>query len=248
MTSIEDIQKLQRNVDREMIWHEIFVKISSYLTRFLIKTPLSGNQVTALSICLGVIGVVLLTSPGILLFSLGVLFLYLYWLFDLCDGQVARHKKSTSLKGVYLDLLGHLIIHPAIFLTIGIHLFNESGDILDLILGGFVAFLFLTYYANHKVYLVCEGKRKKELEGSKPLQENVKKENPFFRFMHSIQKSIRYLGNVVTFFLLINVVSHLLLPGVFNLTRYLLFFYLIVYFLLLISQIIVYLNKFPKTD
>lgn len=91
---------------------------SIYITRVLLGTSISPNFLTLLSIAFGIIGCVLLlaTDPWQKLLGLG--FLYLNLLFDRVDGEVARYRKTYSLKGIFLDEMNHLLIPPIFFLTL----------------------------------------------------------------------------------------------------------------------------------
>jgi len=244
MTSTKEIKRFMSEFDNNMWLHKIFNKISPYIVKILIKTPITANQVTILSIIFGAIGIILITFPNNIIYSLGFFFLYFYWLLDLCDGPIARYKQSTSLRGKYLDYFGHLIIHPFIFLAIGLHLFNKSGNISNLILGTSVAFLFLFYFTNHKFYVILT--KKGALVDAHNLSLKNNKTNTR-GIAYQIQKSLRDLLNVVAYFFVANLITHTLsfFKIEVELTFYLLFFYLILYFILFIWQTFSYFKNLP---
>lgn len=84
-------------------------RISPYLTRLLLKTPITANGVTFLMIITGVsIGLALLI-PGNLGLILALIFSQLQMLWDCCDGEIARWRQTQSPKGIFLDRLGHYL-------------------------------------------------------------------------------------------------------------------------------------------
>ena len=84
-------------------------RISPYLTRALLKTPITANGVTYLMIATGVsIGFALQINGGTgLLLALFLSQLQMLW--DCCDGEIARWRQTQSPKGVFLDRLGHYL-------------------------------------------------------------------------------------------------------------------------------------------
>jgi hypothetical protein len=95
-------------------------RISLHVTRILVATPLSANAVTALMIPVGLLAGLALSLPGIAA-AVGAALLAQAWLLlDCCDGEVARWRQTFSLKGPYLDALGHHTIEAALPAGLGI--------------------------------------------------------------------------------------------------------------------------------
>jgi hypothetical protein len=93
--------------------------VSIYATWLLVQTPVTADQVTIASIVLGIAGALALAAPGLGWGILGCLLLYVSFLFDQVDGEVARFRKRSSLRGVYLDELRHLVIYAAPVFALG---------------------------------------------------------------------------------------------------------------------------------
>lgn len=95
---------------------------SIYITHVLLKTKITANQVTILSILFGIAGSLLLLGFEWYIKLLGVTFVYLGILFDKVDGEIARYRKTFSLKGIFWDEVNHLVVPPLfwICLTFGI--------------------------------------------------------------------------------------------------------------------------------
>ena len=95
-------------------------RLSPYLTRLIIRTPLPANGVTALIIPAGLLGAFALTFAGIWPAVLAVLLIQLQLLLDCSDGEVARWRKQFSPIGVYLDQLAHYSTEAAIPAALGV--------------------------------------------------------------------------------------------------------------------------------
>ena len=85
-------------------------RISPYLTRLLLKTPITANGVTYLMITTGISISVALLIPGNLGLVLALVFSQLQMLWDCCDGEIARWRQTQSPKGIFLDRLGPIAL------------------------------------------------------------------------------------------------------------------------------------------
>jgi phosphatidylglycerophosphate synthase len=104
-------------------------RLSPYVTRALVATPLSANAVTALMIPVGLLAAFSLSLPGVWAAVGAVLLVQLKLLLDCCDGEVARWRNTTSIKGVYLDVLSHYSTEAALFAALGIRADGGWGSI-----------------------------------------------------------------------------------------------------------------------
>lgn len=95
-------------------------RISPYLTRVLLRTPLSATAVTWLMIPVGIAAAAALTIPGILGAVLAVLLIQCQQLLDCCDGEMARWRQTFSPAGVYLDRLAHHTATAALPAALGV--------------------------------------------------------------------------------------------------------------------------------
>ncbi|HEY9276332.1 MAG TPA: CDP-alcohol phosphatidyltransferase family protein, partial [Candidatus Nanopelagicaceae bacterium] len=84
-------------------------KLSPYLTRLLLKTPITANGVTYLMIITGISISAALQIPGLFGLFLAFLLSQLQMLWDCCDGEIARWRDTQSPKGVFLDRVGHYL-------------------------------------------------------------------------------------------------------------------------------------------
>jgi phosphatidylglycerophosphate synthase len=95
-------------------------RFSPYLTKLLLRTPISANGVTWLMILAGVAAAAVLSLPGLLPAIGAVLLIQLQLLFDCSDGEVARWRGQSSTVGVYLDRIGHWLTEGALPIAIGV--------------------------------------------------------------------------------------------------------------------------------
>lgn len=144
---MESIAELRRKVAKSERQHyaprhDIIVRrISIYLTWLLLHTPISANGVTVLQILVGTAGGVLLMSADYRINLLGIVLLQLGYILDCSDGEVARYRNQASVRGVFLDLIGHEIVIPVMYMGLALGEFLRSQRLEVLILG-FTAGLF----------------------------------------------------------------------------------------------------------
>ncbi len=137
--------------DSPIIDRYIIRKISGFITGCLIKTPITPNQVTIISLVLGIISGILF-SCGEHAYTLmaGVAY-FLSTIFDQCDGEVARAKQMSSEFGMVFDIIIDSIVNAIIVIGITIAIYKANGSDLTIIAGslsmiGIVISLLLTTY------------------------------------------------------------------------------------------------------
>ena len=104
-------------------------ELSPYLTRLLLRTPISANGVTGLMILTGMGAAGALLIPGLPGVLLAALLGQLQMLWDCCDGEVARWRRTSSPKGVFLDRVGHYVTEGLIPIALGLRAagFPDAG-------------------------------------------------------------------------------------------------------------------------
>jgi phosphatidylglycerophosphate synthase len=116
-------------------------KLSPYLTRLLLKTPITANGVTYLMISTGISISAALQIPGIFGLFLAFLLSQLQMLWDCCDGEIARWRDTQSPKGVFLDRVGHYLTESLIPIALAWRI--GDGDYELLFLGSLISVLIL---------------------------------------------------------------------------------------------------------
>src|SRR5881409_3229356 len=114
-------------------------KVSASLTPIFLRTGLSPNAITVLSL---VIGLLAAASFGVGSYTAGLMGALLFQLaaiVDCCDGEVARLTHRQSRFGEQLDITADNVVHMAIFAGVAWGLFLQqepgSGSWLLLALG-----------------------------------------------------------------------------------------------------------------
>jgi phosphatidylglycerophosphate synthase len=104
-------------------------RLSPYLTRVLLPTPITANGVTWLMVATGMSAGFALLIPGLGGALLAALLGQLQMLWDCCDGEVARWRRTTSPKGVFIDRVGHYTTEGLIPIALGLRAagFPEAG-------------------------------------------------------------------------------------------------------------------------
>jgi phosphatidylglycerophosphate synthase len=95
-------------------------RVSPFVTRLFLRTPLTPNAVTWLMIAVGLAAAGVLTLPGPLPAIAAVLLIQVQLLLDCVDGEMARWLDRRSPVGVYLDRIGHYLTETALPIALGI--------------------------------------------------------------------------------------------------------------------------------
>ncbi len=95
-------------------------RLSPYLTRLLLPTPLTPNAVTWLMIASGLLAAGMLSVPGLWTALAAVALIQAQLLFDCSDGELARWRRTGSPVGIYLDRVGHYVTEAALPIGLGI--------------------------------------------------------------------------------------------------------------------------------
>lgn len=131
-------------------------KISLQVTRGLLDTSLTPNQMTLIALVFGLaaIGVVLAAGPASLV--AGALLLQVQSILDGCDGEISRLKYIRSRLGEWLDQVGDDVVNVGFFAAAGWVLWRDGSALAGwLALVGTV--LHLVYQAALYAALVLRG-------------------------------------------------------------------------------------------
>lgn len=99
-----------------------------YLTRVLLRTPISANGVTAIMILTGACVAFALLIPGLPGAVLAAILAQTQMLWDCCDGEVARWRRDFSTAGVFLDKVGHFTAEGLIPIAWGLRAAGWPGE------------------------------------------------------------------------------------------------------------------------
>jgi phosphatidylglycerophosphate synthase len=100
--------------------------LSRFLTRRLLVSPVTPNQITIVSIVVGLAGALGLATVSYTVRLTGVLTLLISSVLDGVDGELARARREQSPLGARLDLAGDYIVNFAAFVGLGIGLGRQG--------------------------------------------------------------------------------------------------------------------------
>jgi hypothetical protein len=150
--SIEELKKICYRPKKETGMVLAYRKVSFYFTKLLLYTPISANQVSIAAMLIGLIGSFLLIFNNIILDILAVIMLYMWFMGDFCDGEIARYRGTAGSKGIgpFLDWLNVYSIPPILFLFLSLRLYLQFLNPFVFIPGIFASFFwFLSYTFVH---------------------------------------------------------------------------------------------------
>jgi phosphatidylglycerophosphate synthase len=103
-------------------------KVSRVITRRLVNTDLTPNQITSAAFALGLLSAWLLMQPSYWSRVSGAMLLLVSTTIDGCDGELARLKFLESDFGAKFDLLADNLVHLLLFPGIAVSLYRETQD------------------------------------------------------------------------------------------------------------------------
>lgn len=137
-----DMQKARRE-GREYVTQALRYG-SRPISKLLINyTAITPNQVTMLSLLLGITGGIFLRQGGYQNQLIGGMLAMLYILLDLMDGEIARVKNRQSITGKWLDGIVGLVMTPYLMFMLAVGLHNY----LAIIVGAIAMVCFPLQYA-----------------------------------------------------------------------------------------------------
>lgn len=113
--------------------------LSFRVTPWLARTPASANQVTFLSLVLG-LGCNWAILQGDHAWAVvGGLLMVLTYILDNCDGEIARIKDQCSAFGMRFDSFVDWVVHATFFAALGVGVSASTGEVLWAWLGWIAA-------------------------------------------------------------------------------------------------------------
>ena len=125
MVNIKELKKICQPKGGFWLARNIYRPISVWITYLVVKTPLNANMISVIGALFLVAGALFLVSLNRNLYFVSAIFLQLSVLLDHVDGEVARYWKSAGYGGKYMDLLGHTIGMPILFICLGLNIYFQ---------------------------------------------------------------------------------------------------------------------------
>ncbi len=129
----------------------IYRPLSRPLTRALLHTPITANQVSLLVALIGLAGCWLTTYPSQSALIWGAALVFVSGIIDGCDGEISRMKLTSSPLGAWLDTIIDELTQVSYFFAIGYHTYlhhPSSWLAASIAIGGvcFLATIYGIYY------------------------------------------------------------------------------------------------------
>lgn len=109
--------------------------LSFWLTPFLLRYPITPNQVTALSLLAGLAGAACFAMGEWRWSIVGGFLMILCYTLDNCDGEIARIKQLSSAWGAHFDDVVDWLVDSAFFAALGYGTWMATGHAFWLWLG-----------------------------------------------------------------------------------------------------------------
>jgi len=151
--SIKELRNICRKSnykDEAWLSRNFYRKISIYFTKLSLIAGISANQATLLSLLFALIGGFFLIFTDIISWIISALFLFLYFIFDGVDGEIARYTKTSSKLGSHLDFMVGTFVHPYAFICMTFGAYNALHDIIIFAFG----FLAVTLNLLHEMHRI----------------------------------------------------------------------------------------------
>jgi phosphatidylglycerophosphate synthase len=109
--------------------------VSLALSRFLVRTPFSPNQISVGILAIGLYGAYLAAQGSYLSMLVGAFLFQAQSILDGCDGEMSRVSYRGSLLGEWLDTIGDDVTNYAFFAGTALGLHARTGSNLYLVAG-----------------------------------------------------------------------------------------------------------------
>lgn len=101
---------------------------SRRVTPLLLRWPISATQITLVGTAFGLAAACCVWIGGPIASLVGAYLFFVCYVLDNCDGEVARARKTASIRGERIDHLGDWLVHAAFFLALGASHARQSGE------------------------------------------------------------------------------------------------------------------------
>jgi phosphatidylglycerophosphate synthase len=155
-------ENFRAGVQMRMLMPRMSVRVTRLVLAYTRLTP---NQITLVSLAVGLSSAAAFASTHPLVVLLGLLAFHVHVLLDYVDGEVARCRGETSVAGAYLDLITDRITFPLLVFCSGLAVYQQLGNPNILIVGFIATFgLLLDKAAVDCWYRANSGSKENEVE------------------------------------------------------------------------------------
>lgn len=130
-------EDFRAGVQMRLVMPRLSVRITRLVLPFQAVAP---NHITLASLAIGLVAAAAFTATSPFIVLAGLLAFHVHVLLDYVDGEVARCRGATSVRGAYLDLMTDRVTFPLLVFAAGVGVFRVGGDARALILAWLAAF------------------------------------------------------------------------------------------------------------
>lgn len=113
----------------------VFYKIAIRVSYLFAKTPLTPNQLTAISAIVAIFGATLIQGPHYVVRILGVVLWFLGYILDFCDGDIARYKDMKSDFGHWIEAVSDRTKDVGLYTSLTILAFRAEPSMFVVLFG-----------------------------------------------------------------------------------------------------------------
>ena len=146
-------QSLGSTLDSPLLDKYVIRKLSGLISKLSIRTPVTPNQITIMSLVLGLLSGFFFSFGGYTYNTPAGLLYFFSVVLDQCDGEVARLKYMESKYGSVLDIICDTLVNVALVVGITWSVYQVGGSSFTIVLGllaiaGISISIFLTTYSD----------------------------------------------------------------------------------------------------
>jgi phosphatidylglycerophosphate synthase len=119
--------RLEAHTDHPWFQRVVNRRLSTWVTRRLVSTPLTPNQVTAASLAVGLLAAACFLPESFAWSLVGWILFQSSYILDCVDGEIARLKMQESPLGAWIDSMADTIVQAAILFVLGVRLQRSTG-------------------------------------------------------------------------------------------------------------------------
>jgi phosphatidylglycerophosphate synthase len=135
MDPVEQRRIAQAGKEVDPGWYRVHRRVSIHLTRAALALGLSANHASLGMMAAGLAGAALLVPASLAANAVGFAVLYLAFLLDKVDGELARLQGTQNAQGIFLDRMHHRLVEPCLFLAVALHEHLRTGSLVPLVAG-----------------------------------------------------------------------------------------------------------------
>jgi len=128
MSTLAELRAVaQEGKQRDPSWYRVHRRLSIHVTRAAMTLGVSADQVSLAMMGVTLAAALCLASASAWINAAGFALGYAGFLLDKVDGEVARLRGHSTMRGILLDRLHHRVVEPMLLLAVAWHEFHFTG-------------------------------------------------------------------------------------------------------------------------